>query len=294
MAIKALPLYIKVNEGIIPKISNFHTYTRKQAFYLFPAWVRSDAFILKEDLICDFTLPNVAREIGAIDIGLSSLCPALRPRSLTFSGDLNFTEGLNLLDLAGRMRASIIDMEIFFVDFSNSKAIKKCMVHKLMEAVEIKIEWPSLSSQHWSLLLRAISAPKLQELTLAGDVPWTALASFLSRHPIITKLRLPASTVTRVTQKHAILKLPKLFSPQGNMNMVIALIKLLARSPNLSIQGSMPNNSSLIDTVHKIIDSLAACNASISLISNLTSTKVSGPLTKAFPSQYNEKVARVS
>lgn len=279
MAVLALPQYIRANEGILPKIGQFHIYMGKDAFYIFPAWVRSDSFDSREDLICDFTLPDIARKIEAVDIGLNSLGPALRPRSLTLSGDLNFTQGVALLDVAGRTRASSIDLEIFYLDFSDCEAIKKCKVHKLTQAVELRIDWPSLSSKQWRSLLRAISAPKLQELTLGGNVPWTALASFLSRHPTITKLRLPA--VNRVTQKHSAFKLPELFSLQGNMTLVIPFIKLLSRSPNLSIEGNMPSDLSLVDTVHNIVASLVACESDVSLVSNLTSTKVNGKLTKS-------------
>lgn len=281
MAVLALPQYIKINQNTLPIIADFHIYMRKDAFYLFPAWTRSGTFPAREELICDFTSPDVARKIDAVDIGLRFLRPALRPKSLTFGGNLDFMQGVDLLDMAGRMRASTVDMDVYHVDFSKSNTIKQCMIHELTQTVELRIVWSSLSSHQWSALLRAISAPQLQELTLNGDVPWTALAAFLSRHPTITKLRLPASHITRLPPKHCVLRLPKLFSLQGHLPKVIAFIKLLSRSPNLSIEGDMPRNSSLIDTVHKIIDSLAACNSNVSLISNLTSTKVNGPLTKA-------------
>lgn len=283
MATLALPEYIKFNKNILPKLTDFHIGLSRDNFNLFPAWTRSDMFASRDDLICHFTSPNIERKIDALGIGLSSLRPALHPKSLTFEGDLNVTQGLSLLDIAGRARAAIVDVEVYHLDWSTRQIVKGRMIHKLTQTVELRIDWPSLSSQHWRLLLGAISAPQLRALTLSGNVPWNALASFLSRHPTITKLHLPASLITRVPQKHCALQMPKLLSLEGKLTNVVSLIKLLSCSSNLSIEGELPSNTPLIEMVHEIINSLAICKSDISLVANLTSTKANGLLTKKHP-----------
>ncbi|KZP26229.1 hypothetical protein FIBSPDRAFT_949699 [Athelia psychrophila] len=283
MAELALPQYIRVNKCILPKFTHFHIGLSKDAFYLFPAWICSDMFVSRDDLICHFTFPNIERKIDTLDVGLSSLCPALRPKSVIFEGDLNLTQGLSLLDIAGRTHTTIIDLEVYHLDWSTRQVIQDRIIHTLAQTVELRIEWPSLSSQHWCLLLRAISAPQLRVLTLGGDVPWTALASFLSRHSAITKLHLPASLITRVPQKLCALQMPKLLSLKGKLTNVVSFIKLLSRSSNLSIESEVPSNTPLIEMVHKIVKSLTICDSDLSLVANLTSTKPTGPLTKIRP-----------
>ena len=283
MAALALPEYIKINKDTLPSLTSYHIGLTGEKFNFFPAWICSDIFASRESLICHFTPPHIERKIDALGIGLDSLRPSLRPDSLTFEGDLNITQGLSLMDIAGRACTAIIDLEVFHLDWSAPQIVENRAIHKLAQMVQLRIEWPALSSQHWRVLLNAISAPRLQTLTLRGDVPWNALTSFLSRHPTITTIHLPASNITRVPQKHSALRMPRLLSIKGKLAKVMSLMKLLSSSSNLSIDGEVASNTPLVEMVNKIVESLAICASDISLVANLTSTKPNGPLTKTRP-----------
>ena len=283
IAALALPEFIKANKDTLPRLTSYHIDLSGERFNLFPGWIRSDLFTSRESLICHFTSPNIEQKIGALGIGLDALRSPLRPKSLTFEGDLNITQGLSLMDIAGRACAEIVDLEVFHLDWSAPQTIENRRIHKLAQTVELSIEWPALSPQHWRLLLNAISAPQLQTLTLRGDVPWSTLTSFLFRHPTITTIHLPASNITRVPQKHSALRMPRLLSIKGKLTRVMSLMKLLCSSSNLSIDGEVASNTPLVETINKIVDSLAVCASDISLVANLTSTKPNGPLTKSRP-----------
>lgn len=285
IAALALPEYIKANKDSLPRLTNYHIGLIGEKFNLFPAWIRSNVFASRESLICHFTSPNIERKIDALGIGLDSLRSPLRPKSLTFEGDLNITHGLSLIDIAGRACAETVDLEVFHLDWSAPQIVENRTIHKLAQTVALSIEWPSLSPQHWRLLLNAISAPQLQTLTLCGDVPWNALTSFLLRHPTIATIHLPASNITRVPQKNSALQMPKLLNIKGKLTRVMSLMKLIRSPSNLSIDGEVASNTPLIEIVNKLVNSLAICASDISLVANLTSTKSNGPLTKtrSFP-----------
>lgn len=297
MAALSLPEYIKANKLSLPILTAYRTRLSGNSFGLFPAWARSTEFAPRDELICHFTTFNVKSNIGAVRVGLAYLRPEHRPKSLTFEGDLNLEQGLALLDIAGHARAQIIEIDVYHLDL-RPPTIKKSdiMIRKLAQTVELKIDWPGLPSQHWCLLLHAISAPMLSSLALSGDVPWNALASFLSRHPTITELHLPVSHITKVSRKYCTLEMPSLLSVKGQLVKVVSFLKLLAQSTKpSSIEGELlASNKPLITMVHKVVDALAICTSDVSLIACLTSTKENGPLTKtrSFPAETLKKWRR--
>lgn len=272
---------MEINSRRLPTLSLYHIGLNGDQLNLFPAWVRSDKFISREEVVCYFTSPDIQRQITAFGIGLSSMCPADRPQSLEFNGDLDLSQALLLLDMAGRARVQSVELEVFHLDWSSPQTVPCRIIHKLAQLETLKIDWPTLSSDHWRILLQAIAAPKLKALTLSGGgVPWNALASFLARHPAISELNLPASDITRLPLKHCALKMPYLHRVEGKLAKVISFVKILTHSAITSIHGEIPRNTSLFKTIDKMIASLAACRSDISLFANLTSTQPNGPLTR--------------
>ncbi|KAF7964611.1 hypothetical protein HWV62_4982 [Athelia sp. TMB] len=284
MASLTLPVHIEINSHRLPSLSLYHIGLNGDQFNLFPAWVRSDRFASREEFLCYFTSPNIKTQIGAFDTGLSSMRPEDRPKSLEFNGDLDVKQALSLLDIAGSARAHSVELEVFHLDLSLPQAVSGRTIRKLAHLEKLKIEWPTLSSDHWRLLLEAVVTPNLKTLTLIGaGVPWNALASFLSRHSTILELHLPASDITRLSRRHRALQMPHLHRLEGKLAKVVSLMKLLTKSAITSIHGEIPSNTPLVQTIEEIITTLATCNSNISLVANLTSTKPNGSLAQIRP-----------
>lgn len=284
MASLTLPQHLEINTHRLPTLGLYYIGLNGDQFSLFPAWVRSEKFTSREEVSCHFASPNTNRKIGALGVGLSCMRPADRPKSLEFNGDLDLTQALSLLDMAGRARVQSVELDVFQLDWS-TQAIPAIpaperVIHKLAHLETLRIEWPSLLSDNWRPLLEAIAAPKLKALTLRGGVPWSALISFLARHTTISQLNLPASDITRIPRRHHTLHMPQLHLLEGKQANVNSLLNILTYSTITSIQEEIPSNTSLVQTVNAIITSLAACNSKISLTTNLTSTKPNGPLTQ--------------
>lgn len=75
--------------------------------------------------------------------------------------------------------------------------------------------------------------------------------------------------------------MPGLLNLTGQLAKVVSLIKFLGCPKNISVEGEVvANNTPLVKIIHKIVDALITCNSNLSLVTNLTSTKENGPLTK--------------
>lgn len=283
MASLTLPQHLEINTHRLPTLGLYYIGLNGDQFSLFPAWVRSERFTSREEVSCHFASPNTNRKkIGALRVGLSCMRPADRPKTLEFNGDLDLTQALSLLDMAGQARAQSVELDVFQLDWSSTQVIPAPdrFIRKLAHLETLKIEWPSLLCDSWRPLLEAIAAPKLKALTLRGRVPWSALISFLARHTNISELNLPASDITRISRIHHPLRMPQLHLLAGKLANVNSLMKILTHSTITLIQEEIPSNTSLVQTVNAILTSLATCNSKISLTTNLTSTQPNGPLTK--------------
>lgn len=172
-------------------------------------------------------------------------------------------------------------MDAFNLNWSNHEAEDSGTVCELPWTSTLEIEWLTLKPQNWRVLLRAISAPRLQVLKLEGDVPWRTLVSFLERLPTLKELHLPTSYITRASVGISALQMPHLHRLKGKMGKVLSLLKIISRPSSLSIDASLPSDTSLCHTVHNIVASLRAHDSDLSFTTNLTSTKSDGPLTKA-------------
>ena len=281
MSSLALHIFVKLNEHRLPKLALFHTWLGRQSFCLFPAWARSGKFAPREVLICHFSAHTTQREIAAIGVGLGHIRPKDRPRTVEIEGRLDVAQVLSVLDILGQSHTEIVQVDAFSLDWSNHEAEDSGTIRELPWTSTLEIEWLTLKPHNWRVLLRAISAPRLQVLKLEGDVPWRGLLSFLARHPTIKELHLPTSYITRTSVGISALQMPHLHRLQGKMAKVLSLLKIISRPASLSIDASLPSDTSLCHTVHNIVASLRAHDSNLSFTTNLTSTGPDGPLTKA-------------
>lgn len=139
MAELALPKYIKANEGFLPTLADFHIRLRKDSFMHFPAWVRSSMFAPRDNLVCYFSSPDIERKINAVRVGLGSLQPENRPKSITYEGDLNLMQALSLFEVAMQARTEIVEVEVYHLDWSSPQNIEDRTVYKLGQTVKLGI-----------------------------------------------------------------------------------------------------------------------------------------------------------
>lgn len=283
MAAHALPPFLKINKHLLPRLARYHIWLSIGSFGLFPAWARSSKFAMRDDLVCHFVGPKIDSDIDAVGVGLSHIRRQDHPKTFSIEGDLNVKQVLDLLEVVGQTNSETVQVEILHLDLSPPEAIRNRTVYELPQTSSLLIDWPTLPSHHWHVLLEAISAPRLNGLTLKGDVPWNSLAPFLSRHPTITSLRIPTSPITRVPANFSALQMTRLNDLRGHLTKVASYLKLLSCSASLSIDAKLPENMPLIQIVHKIVTCLTNHRSDMQLWINIFSTDTNGPLTKSHP-----------
>lgn len=285
----ALPEYLKFQPNLLPK-STYDLYTiRGETFNLLPAWIRSDQFKSKQTMVFYFSPPkkatisnDVEEKIGAIKIMMSSLPQEDRPRSISFEGDLTISQVCSLLDIAGRAGTTSIEVDVWDMEYRRTRG--HTTIHPLVQTDELTLNCHALSAKHWPSLLSAITAPNLKILKLSGDVPWTALAKFLARHPTITDIQLPARNLdTRQQKKISTLRMPRLENVRGKLLRMMQVLRVLSPKKISTIKADAVRDDPLIKTVREMTACVASCHSDISLDINIISTQQDGPLATSHP-----------
>lgn len=144
MAPLVLPWHIKINMHCLPTLRFYYIGLNGDQFSLFPVWVQSNRFTSREEVMCHFASPNTDRKIRALNVGLICMLLEDHPKSLELNSDLNVTQALSLLDMAGQIVVQSVELDVLHLNWSLTAP--ECVVHKLAHLERLKIEWLSLSS----------------------------------------------------------------------------------------------------------------------------------------------------
>ncbi|KZP21246.1 hypothetical protein FIBSPDRAFT_891395 [Athelia psychrophila] len=220
-------------------------------FSLFPVWVQSNRFTSREEVMCHFASPNTDRKIRALNVGLICMLLEDHPKSLELNSDLNVTQALSLLDMAGQIVVQSVELDVLHLNWSlTAPELNGCHCHPL--------------------LLQAITAPKLKALTLSGGIPWGALVLFLARHTTISEINLPASDITHLPRIHHTLQMPQLHRLEGKLANINSLLKILTNSTITLIQGEIPRNTSICLPTETKISKTVSIRSQLSQVSKCT------------------------